>query len=66
MKSIYLVDTRCRFNVYKTSIRRRRRLIEVERRRVSIGSLFYFENHYNSHDRFDNDAEELLLRNGCN
>ena len=40
------VDTRRRFNVYKTSIRRRRRRIDVlktlKRRRVSTGNLCLF------------------------
>ena len=41
----YPVDTRRRFNVYKTSIRRRRRRIDVlqtlKRRRVSTGYVNY-------------------------
>ena len=42
----YPVDTRHRFNVYKTSIQRRRRRIDVlktlKRRRVSTGNLCLF------------------------
>ena len=41
LKHLFPVDTPCRFNVNKTSIRRRRRCIDVlmtlKRRRVSTG-----------------------------